>query len=163
MSPRAKTSKRTKGLDPARFGPFALAFLAGCLATVLILWGAGLIHRGHSPSASPEESAALLEGRVAALSALLLPQADWRRRELSIPMEWIGQVSSSESLVQWNAQVSAGIRGLGLEVLEGREEVVTRPGKWPLQRLTLVVGAAGEALATIIVETTRSPTLPAAF
>jgi hypothetical protein len=140
-----------------------VAFLAGGLTVYLLFGGWNRPHQGRPPAPDPGAAAAELQRQADLLATVLLPQAEWIRRELALPMEWEGCLPSAESLVQWNARVSAGIEGLGLQVLDGREEVISRAGKWPLQRLTLIVGGAGEILATIVIETSRSPDLPPPF
>lgn len=146
-----------------RIGPYFLAFVAGGLALWLLLLGSGSLGRG-----APErpDAAALGAARVEkaqALSELLLPQADWIRRDSGLPMHWYGEVSSSMSLVQWHARLSAAIGALGLEIFEGEEEITPRPGAWPTQRLSLAIGDGTARLANIVIETTRDPALPAAF
>jgi hypothetical protein len=137
--------------------------VAGGLTVYLLLGGWNRGGQGSPPAPDPAAAGAELQRRADLLATILLPQAEWLRRESALPMEWEGRLPSSESLVQWNARVSAGIEGLGLEVFDGREEVIARAGKWPLQRLTLTVGGAGELLATIVIETSRSPALPPTF
>ncbi len=155
--------ERTRwGVLPIRLTPLFAAFVTGCLAAILILWRLGALSPA-APSGPPPAPPPSLAERAEALSAMLLPQAEWRRRDGGVPMVWDGRLPAEESLIQWNARVSAGVQALGLEVLEGREEIIHNAGKWPLQRLTLVIGHAGRVVATLMVETTRSPSLPAPF
>jgi hypothetical protein len=133
-----------------------LVFLAGGLAAFLYF-------ASRSPESETAEGLSFPESRADALAALLIPQAEWERQDRDLPMRWIGRLPATRSLIQWNADVTSGIRSLDLEVLEGREEVIPRPGRWPLQRLTLVVGGNGEVLGEVVIETTRSPSLPLVF
>ncbi len=129
-------------------------------ATALPARAAALPARAVSaPGAASEPAVSRLE----ALEQLLAPAARWRQRDPGVPMVWTGTLGPPETLVQWNARISAGVEALGLEILEGREEILTRSRGRPLGRLTLVVGDAGEILATIVVEAVRPPALPPAF
>ncbi|MCK4305498.1 MAG: hypothetical protein KAY24_14775 [Candidatus Eisenbacteria sp.] len=162
MGPRRKKGK-TSGSRLLRLGPFFLTFLAGGVATLLLLWVGGVLRWDGKPDPGAANEPECLRAQANGLAAILLPQAEWHSRDTTLPMEWVGRLRSSESLIQWNARVSAGIQSLGMDVLEGREEILERVGQWPLQRLTLVVGSGGETLATVIVETSRSPNLPPPF
>jgi hypothetical protein len=78
-------------------------------------------------------------------------------------MEWVGELRSSDSLIQCNGRISTLLEALGLEVLDGREQLEEGPGQTVLQRLNLVIGRAGEVLGTIAIEARRDPSLPPAF
>ncbi len=163
MARRSRKQRNPGGSTLARLGPLLLPFLAGGLVVFLLMGGFAHLRLPLREAPVVPNAALHAQQRLTALEAVLLPQAEWHHRELDPPLEWLGRLPSSQSLVQWNARVSAGIRALGMEVLEGQEDIIERPGSWPLQRLTLVVGEAGEMLATIVVETTRSPETPMPF
>lgn len=162
---RRKITQRNKlgGSILERIGPFFLAFVAGGLTLWLLLLGSGKLRTTEAAGTDPVARGAVRVAKTSALAELLLPQADWIRRDSGLPMHWFGEVPSSESLVQWHARLSAAIRGMGLEILEGEEEITPQPRAWPSQRLTLAIGDGGELLATIVIETTRSPALPEVF
>ena len=94
---------------------------------------------------------------------MLHGEAEWEREGIGQPAEWRGKLRGSESLVHWNARVSAAIEGAGLQVGSGREELLDRKGGGTTQRLTLEVGTGAEPLAMVVVETRRSPYLPPSF
>ncbi|MBD3237360.1 MAG: hypothetical protein GF330_11690 [Candidatus Eisenbacteria bacterium] len=153
-------------LQVPRPGPLLIAFLAGGALVLLALGLSGRV-RWNAPAqretpvtagvpVDPETTAALL-------AAVLEPQADWERHDASPPLQWRGRVAAEESLVQWNARVSALCERLGLQIVSGTEEIIERRGRWPLQRVTLVAALAGETLATLVVEAPRPPTVPPAF
>lgn len=151
----------------SRPGPLLITFLIG---GALVFLGLGLSGRIHweTDSADGDRVAAATprvdrETTAAMLTAVLEPQAEWRTRGPAIPLNWCGEIGSDESLVQWNARVTALCERLGLEVIAGTEEIIERRGRWPLQRLTLVAALGGETLATLVVEDTRPPTVPPTF
>jgi len=162
---RQRRAKSTKGAPPIRLAPLLVCFLAGSVLTVLGLWHWGVLGPQAPLEIPPAPGAPEAAGlsRREALERLLTPAARWSQRDLERPMVWTGTLEPAESVVQWNARISAGVESLGLEILEGREEILTRPRGRPLTRLTLVVGDAGEVLATLVVEAVRSPSLPPAF
>ena len=132
------------------------------------LWHWGVLGpRQLRPAPAPDRvravSAALAVPRAEALAALLEPAARWRRRDMGPPMQWTGAIDASESLMQWNARVTAGVEGMGLEVIEGREEILELVKGGTRARLTLVIGSTEEVLATLAVEAVRPRSTPPAF
>ncbi|MFH1143492.1 MAG: hypothetical protein V1774_03010 [Candidatus Eisenbacteria bacterium] len=97
------------------------------------------------------------------LAAILEKRATWEVRAEGIGSEWLGRIPQGMSLVHWNAETTSALESAGLEVLAGREDLIDRRGRAPLQRLTLEIGVMGEFLATVVVETTRQSSLPTAF
>ncbi len=159
MSPRRK--KRSGGSGVRWLGPLFAAFVAGAVVVYFLISGGHLEPLGVDLTDAQERE--LREARIGLLTHLIDDQASWTYRDLTEPLEWRGTLPDSISLVQWNARVSGSIEELGFEVLAGREEVIPRPGRWPLQRLTLDIGDEGLPLARVTVELPRSPRLPQAF
>lgn len=163
-----RRAKGTRGAASRRLAPLLIFFLGGSLLTVLALWHWGVLGpRPLHPAPAPDrEPAALAEPavpRAEALAALLEPAARWRRRDMGPPMSWTGAIDVSESLLQWNARVTAGVEKLGLQVLEGQEEIVDLARGGARARLTLIIGTAEEVLATLVVEAARPRETPPAF
>jgi hypothetical protein len=158
MSRRSKPSRAGRHA----LGPLLLTFLAGAATAVLIIL---LFGRPSTPAPEPVGAAgqADLQARLDGLAALLDAQARWDQIGTSGAPEWRGRISDQTSLVRWNAGVSAALGAAGFEVLSGREELIPRRNRWPLQRLSLEVGVAGEPLAMVVVETVRPPSLPPPF
>lgn len=165
---------RTRGAASGRLAPLLICFLGGSLLTVMGLWHWGALgfrqqppapgpDPGRATSAKPAPPVQLAAPRPGDLAALLEPVARWRRRDPGPPMSWTGAIDTSESLLQWNARVAAGIEALGLQVLEGREEIVDLARGGGRAQLTLVIGTAEEVVATLVVEAVRPRTTPPAF
>lgn len=160
MSPRRK--KKTGGSGLRWLGPLLVAFLAGAVAVYFLISGGYLDPLGVDLTAAQQEE--LRQARIGLLTTMIDDQARWTYRDLADPpLEWKGTLPDSVSLVQWNARVSKNIQELGFEILAGREEVIPRAGRWPLQRLTLEIGSGGHPIGRVTVELPRSPRLPQAF
>ncbi|MCK4413627.1 MAG: hypothetical protein KAY32_08790 [Candidatus Eisenbacteria sp.] len=143
-------------------GPLLIAFFSGALLVVLVVvlleWPA---RRPGGATAAAGRPA--VQEQLAGLAALLDSQAEWEQiGDVSCP-EWHGRIVDETSLVRWNAGATAALGAAGFEILAGKEDLIHRRNRWPLQRLTLEVGVAGEQIATVIVETGRSPSLPPPF
>jgi len=156
----ARSRKRRDSRRSWRGSLLLLAFLAGAVAVLLLL-------RDGAPEPDPTTERLLAAQRRAelegALTRLLAAQARWDEAGSGRPLTWQGELAGRESLVRWNSRVSGEIEALGLEVLSGTEQLIERRGRFPLQRLRLTVGVGEETLATVVVETTRSPSLPPVF
>jgi len=174
---------RSRGLRRWSPSPFLLGSFAGAIALVVLLsqadWGplarpergsdaapgAAASATGAGPAGSAGAAGVAMPPAdpLAALSEVLAGRAEWDRRGTQGGARWEGRIDGGTSLVRWNAETTAAVEEAGLEVLSGREELVERKGRWPLQRLTLEIGAAGRRCALVVVETARDPSLPAAF
>jgi hypothetical protein len=156
-----------KGLGWISSSPFLLAcFAAAVLLIVLLSYGEWAPGHGGAPAPPPSAAVPLAEpppDPLGCLAGILADRAQWSRGDGPPRTEWRGTIPAETGLVRWNAGLTTALQAAGLEVLSGREELTERKGRWPQQRLTLEVGAAGEHLATVVVETTRNPALPAAF
>jgi hypothetical protein len=158
--------RRKRASGSKRSGAFLLPALIVLALGVLV----GMTHpwtllpqARPSPDESPVKpvlSAAELTRRLA---AILEREAQWQEKGAGQPPEWRGKLPEKESLVHWNARISAAIEAAGLQVQSGTEELLERENGSPVQRLTLEVGGGGERLARIVVETRRSPYLPPSF
>jgi len=158
--------KRKRASGRKRSGAFLYPVLiVAALATLLLILRPWTLIPRSAPAASapipppPPSSTELL----VRLRTLLQDEAEWRRQGTGQPPEWSGKLRGEESMVHWNARVSAAIEAAGMQVREGTEELIERQGGGTLQRLTLEVGSGAETLATIVVETRRSPYLPPTF
>jgi hypothetical protein len=158
--------KRKRASGRKRSGAFllpALIVLAlGVLVGMTRPWTL-LPRRAPAPAAIPIAPAVSRSELISRLSAVLEREAQWREKGSGSPPEWRGALAGKESLVHWNARISTAIEGAGLQVTSGTEELLERENGNPVQRLTLEVGAAGERVARIVVETRRSPYLPPSF
>ncbi len=168
MGARRRPRRTTGGAASRRLTPLLVCFLGGCLVTVLVLWHWGVLGRGPAPPTPIADQVQASAGelsppRAEALTALLEPAARWRRRDMGPPLSWTGAIDGSESLLQWNARITAGVEKLGLQVLEGREEIVNPARGAARARLTLVIGTAEEVLANLVIEADRSRATPPAF
>jgi len=157
-------SRRTGSSSPRHLIPLS-AFLA-LVAFVAILLLVGPSRRPAEPVAPPASGAPAplpVPGSLDRLTELLAPAAHWHLARAGVPPRWEGRIEGGETLIHWNARMSAAIEALGLEVLDAREELLERRGRQPMQRLTLRLGLAGETTAVVLVETARSAALPPAF
>ncbi|MBP6875036.1 MAG: hypothetical protein KBD56_03100 [Candidatus Eisenbacteria bacterium] len=168
MSRRRKP--RSKGFGRIPAGAFLLLGFAAVIAIIVLLanarWGSQgtrSVEPAAAPAAAPKPLPPPASERPDLLARILAGRAEWRQTGTPGNMEWLGTLPDGSGLVKWNSDLTAAVQEAGLEVLTGREEVLERKGRWPLQRLTVEVGAAGEYLATVVVETARPPSLPAAF
>jgi len=142
--------------------PVAIALALAALVVVTRPWTL-LPERTPAPAAPvpvPGPSPAELLVR---LRTALHAEARWEREGIGQPPEWRGTLKEGESLVHWNARVSGAIEGAGLQIREGREDLLERGPGVTAQRLTLEVGTAEALLARVVVETKRSPYLPPTF
>lgn len=175
--------RRRKGSRFRRYGLplIAAAALAGCAAFLLLIGPSSTRSPASHPvtslpaagdaSATPAPEAGGLRGESVGasagdldrLAAVLAPAARWRVARSGVPALWEGRIEEGETLVHWNARVTAGIERAGLEVLEASEELLQQRGRIPLQRLTMRVGSEGRALAEVRVEALRAAELPPAF
>ena len=165
--------RRGKSRGPWRGspGPLLLACFAGAIGLLVLLshadWrpllgsrsGSGEGGRASSDRAS---SVAAPADPLGTLAQVLEGRAEWDRPRAGAGDRWSGRIEGM-SLVRWNGETTAALERAGLEVLAGREELVERRGRWPLQRLTLDIGAGGRKCAVVVVETSRDPSLPAGF
>jgi hypothetical protein len=158
--------KRKRASGRKRTGAFllpALIVLAlGVLAGMTRPWTL-LPRRGAAPAAAPLPGGVSRSELISRLGAILEREAQWREKGSGSSPEWLGTLAGKESLVHWNARISTAIEGAGLQVTSGTEELLERQNGNPVQRLTLEVGAAGERVGRIVVETRRSPYLPPSF
>ncbi len=168
MSSKRRQSKKTKqirrypgGPGLRWLGPLFVAFVAGALVVYVLISGGHVEPLGVDLTLAQEKM--LRQTRVNLLRTMLDSQARWSHLSEAEPLEWEGTLPDSVSLVQWNARVTQSVRDLGFEVLAGREEVIPRAGRWPLQRLTLEIGDAGLLMGRVSVEMPRSPHLPQPF
>lgn len=110
------------------------------------------------PAPGPTPAELLVRLRTA-----LHDEARWEREGIGHPPEWRGTLRDGESLVHWNARVSAVLEGAGLTIREGREDLLERAPGTTMQRLTLELGTPEGVLGHVVVETKRSPYLPPSF
>ena len=97
------------------------------------------------------------------LARVLAGRADWEIEHAGTPPRWEGRIADSESMIHWNARVSAEIEQAGLQILDATEELIDRRGRPPLQRLRMRIAEGGDPVAVVVVETSRSSALPPAF
>ncbi len=162
MSPASSTRSKARGM------PGSLVFyLAGGILALLLFFL--LLPRGverpslRSSSAGLVRSDPSVEENLGLLYEHLSKLTDWERNPPGLPIEWHGRPKPEVGLVSWNARATALAESLGFVVLEGTEEILERRGKWPLQRLTLILGLGDAEIGSIVVEAPRPPTLPIAF
>jgi hypothetical protein len=161
----ARTTRKRDSRRQTLGSLFAFALLAG-FALVLVL--AGRFGRGPGAPAAPGAVVApaattRVTQPLERLAQVLTPAAEWELERVGNPPRWEGRLPGGESMVHWNARITAEIEAAGLQVLDATEELVDRRGRSPLQRLRLDVGLAGERLAVIVVETGRSAALAPSF
>jgi hypothetical protein len=142
--------------------PIAIALAFAALMVITRPWTLlpprATVPAAPAPAPGPSPAELLVRLRTA-----LHGEAKWEREGIGQPPEWRGTLKEGESLVHWNARVSAAIEGTGLKVRNGREELLERGPGVTMQRLTLEVGTAEAVLASVVVETRRSPYLPPTF
>ena len=161
----ARTNRRRDSRRRTLGSLFVLALLGG-FAVLLVLSGR-IGRRAPVASAPGAVVAPAAVTRVTQpldrLAQVLGPAAEWQLERAGNPPRGEGRLPSGESMVHWNARVSAEIEAAGLQILDAAEELENRRGRPPLQRLRLKVGLAGEPLAIIVVETGRSAALAPPF
>lgn len=158
--------RRKRASGRRRSGAFLLPLLGGLafVALVAVVRPWTLVPRhAPAPAALPLPTAPSPAEMLVRLRTVLHGEAEWEREGIGQPPEWRGKLRDGEALVHWNARVSGAIEGAGLQVRDGREELLDRPGGVTLQRLTLEVGTEQAVLAIVVVETRRSPYLPPTF
>jgi hypothetical protein len=161
----ARTNRRRDSRRRTLGSLLVFALLAG-FAIVLVL--TGRIGRRAPDASAPgvvvaPAAATRVTQPLERLAQVLGPAAEWQLERVGNPPRWEGRLPGGESMVHWNARVSAEIEAAGLQVLDATEELENRRGRAPLQRLRIKVGLAGEPLAIIVVETGRSAALAPPF
>ncbi len=159
----ARRRRPRKGSGRLRPGPILLVGIGVAVAIAVVFLVPRLRHGPQPTRPEPQRIPPSTTELLARLSEVMHGEAEWTREGTGSPPQWQGRLRGEESLVRWNARITGAVEAAGLQVLQGTEELSDRRGRWPVQRLTLRIGTDGNALATVVVETARSPALPPAF